>query len=128
MNVDFIFNFTLLIAHKFCRCNGHYILYITDDVPDEVKEYEVIQTTRIWLHCKCIHSLMKKLSMQLKLVKVFTSAGLSHSSNICKAFMSPYNYNHMLSNASMSRLPLGTKKKLRSSSSKRECFDVTVQF
>ena len=99
-------------------------MYITDDVPDEVKEYEVFPREYGYIVDDSFTD--EKIEYATQASEGVHISRASHSSYICKAFMSQYNYTHVEQRLYVS-LPLGTKKKLRSSS-QEGCFDVTVSF
>ena len=98
-------------------------MFITDDVPNEVKEYESFP-----LH---EYGYIKDDSFTDEKIEYATQASegvhISRASSyVCKAFMSQYNYTHVEQCLYVS-LPLGTKNDLQLSS-EEECFDVTVNF
>ena len=101
-------------------------MYITDDVPDEVKEYEVFPREYGYIVDDSFTDDKIEYATQASEGVHISRASHRSSSYICKAFMSQYNYTHVEQRLYVS-LPLGTKNKLQSSS-KRECFDVIVSF
>ena len=98
-------------------------MFITDDVPIEVKEYES-SPLREYGYIKDDSFTDEKIEYATQASEVVHIS--SASSYVCKAFMSQYNYTHVEQCLYVS-LPLGTKNKLQSSS-EEECFDVMVNF
>ena len=100
-------------------------MFITDDVPIEVKEYES-SPLREYGYIKDDSFTDEKIEYATQAsegVHIISRA----SSYVCKAFMSQYNYTHVEQCLYVS-LPPGTKNKLQSSSEEEKCFDVTVNF
>ena len=101
-------------------------MQITNDVPQEVKEYSSFRPQEFGYieSASFTDDKIEYATQASEGVHIKMSDG---GSNICKAFISPYNYNH-IEQCLYVCLPLGTKKKLQSLSSKRERFEVMVQF